>query len=45
VEERDAARGRRDFGRSDQIRTQLAEMGWEVMDTADGTKVRPLAGR
>ena len=45
VAERDAARGRRDFGRSDQIRTQLAEMGWEVMDTADGTKVRPLAGR
>jgi cysteinyl-tRNA synthetase len=45
IAERDEARGRRDFGRSDRIRDQLTEMGWEVMDTADGTKVRPLMSR
>jgi cysteinyl-tRNA synthetase len=45
IAERDEARGRRDFERSDRIRQQLAEMGWEVMDTADGTRVRPLVSR
>ena len=41
VEERDAARAQRDFARSDEIRDRLTQMGWEVMDTAEGTKVRP----
>jgi cysteinyl-tRNA synthetase len=45
VAERDEARGRRDFARSDEIRTRLTELGWEVMDTPDGTRVRPLASR
>jgi cysteinyl-tRNA synthetase len=45
VAERDEARLRKDFARSDEIRSRLVEMGWEVMDTADGTKVRPLVGR
>jgi cysteinyl-tRNA synthetase len=45
VADRDAARSAGDFGRSDAIRARLIDMGWEVMDTADGTKVRPLAGR
>jgi cysteinyl-tRNA synthetase len=45
IAERDEARGRRDFGRSDRIRDQLTEMGWEVMDTPDGTRVRPLVNR
>ncbi|HJV04971.1 MAG TPA: cysteine--tRNA ligase, partial [Actinomycetota bacterium] len=45
VAERDEARGRRDFGRSDRIRDRLIEMGWEVMDTPDGTRVRPLVSR
>jgi cysteinyl-tRNA synthetase len=45
VGERDAARRDRDFARSDAIRDRLAEMGWEVMDTADGTQVRPRATR
>ncbi|MGH2722931.1 MAG: cysteine--tRNA ligase [Actinomycetota bacterium] len=44
VEERDAARGARDFARSDHIRSRLIEMGWEVMDSAEGTRVRPLSG-
>jgi cysteinyl-tRNA synthetase len=45
VAQRDEARSRKDFARSDEIRSRLVEMGWEVMDTADGTRVRPLAGR
>jgi cysteinyl-tRNA synthetase len=45
VAEREKARARRDFSRSDRIRTRLTEMGWEVMDTPDGTRVRPLASR
>jgi cysteinyl-tRNA synthetase len=38
--ERDRARHSRDFARSDRIRSRLIEMGFEVMDTAAGTKVR-----
>jgi len=41
VAERDAARAARDFARSDEIRERLTGMGLEVMDEADGTKVRP----
>jgi cysteinyl-tRNA synthetase len=45
IDQRDEARGARDFATSDRLRDRLSEMGWEVMDTADGTRVRPLAGR
>jgi cysteinyl-tRNA synthetase len=45
VEERDAARRDGDFARSDAIRDRVTAMGWEVMDTADGTRVRPRATR
>jgi cysteinyl-tRNA synthetase len=45
VDERDEARRARDFDRADAIRTRLIELGWEVMDTADGTRVRPLLAR
>jgi cysteinyl-tRNA synthetase len=45
VDERDEARRAKDFSRSDEIRDRLTEMGWEVMDTDAGTRVRPLAGR
>ena len=41
VAERDAARAAKDFATSDRIRDELAAMGLEVMDTADGTKIRP----
>ncbi len=41
LEERDAARRRRDFATSDAIRARLVEMGFEVQDTAGGTVVRP----
>ncbi|HEX9891977.1 MAG TPA: cysteine--tRNA ligase, partial [Actinomycetota bacterium] len=42
VEERDAARVAKDYAKSDEIRGRLAEMGWEAMDSPDGTNVRPL---
>ncbi|HEV8682479.1 MAG TPA: cysteine--tRNA ligase [Actinomycetota bacterium] len=45
LEQRDLARAAGDFARADAIRQELADQGWEVMDTADGTMVRPLATR
>jgi cysteinyl-tRNA synthetase len=45
IDERDAARAAKDFARGDEIRDQLTAMGWEVMDTPEGTTVRPLATR
>jgi len=41
MRERDAARAGKDYATSDRIRDELAAMGLEVMDTAEGTKVRP----
>jgi cysteinyl-tRNA synthetase len=41
VAERDAARDARDYATSDRIRDELARLGLEVMDTPQGTKVRP----
>jgi cysteinyl-tRNA synthetase len=43
VADRDAARAVKDWAKSDEIRDQLVAMGLEVMDSADGTKVRPQA--
>ena len=39
LEEREAARAARDFGRADEIRDRLAELGWEVRDTAEGARL------
>jgi cysteinyl-tRNA synthetase len=41
VAERDAARAEKDYARSDEIRDRLQAMGLEVMDTPDGTTIRP----
>jgi cysteinyl-tRNA synthetase len=41
VAERDAARAAKDYARSDEIRDRLQAMGLEVMDTPDGTTIRP----
>jgi cysteinyl-tRNA synthetase len=38
---RDEARSAKDFETSDRLRDELASLGLEVMDTAEGTKVRP----
>jgi len=40
--QRDAARAAKDYATSDRLRDELAALGVEVMDTADGTEVRPL---
>jgi cysteinyl-tRNA synthetase len=39
MEEREAARAGKDYDRADQLRDQLAEMGWEVRDEADGARL------
>jgi cysteinyl-tRNA synthetase len=37
--EREQARAARDFARADELRDRLAELGWEVRDTADGARL------
>ena len=37
--ERERARAERDFARADEIRDRLAELGWEVRDTAEGARL------
>ena len=39
LRERQAARAARDFGRADQIRADLDELGWEVRDSAGGARL------
>jgi cysteinyl-tRNA synthetase len=43
MEEREAARAAKDFGRADALRDELAEMGWEVRDSAGGPTLVPKA--
>jgi len=39
--ERNQARATKDFARADEIRDELAALGWEVRDSADGAKLVP----
>jgi cysteinyl-tRNA synthetase len=39
LEERQDARAAKDFARADEIRDQLAALGWEVRDSADGPRL------
>ena len=41
LEERQVARAAKDFARADEIRDRLAELGWEVRDSAEGAKLVP----
>jgi cysteinyl-tRNA synthetase len=41
--EREEARAQKDFERADRIRERLAELGWEVRDSADGARLVPKA--
>jgi len=41
VEERQAARARRDWTTADALRRQIAEAGWNVQDTPDGPRLEP----
>ncbi len=43
LQEREEARAAKDFARADEIREQLAELGWEVRDGAGGAKLVPKA--
>ncbi len=40
VEKRDEARASKDFATSDELRKNLEALGYEVLDTADGTKLQ-----
>jgi cysteinyl-tRNA synthetase len=39
MDEREQARGAKDFERADELRERLAEMGWEVRDSAEGARL------
>jgi cysteinyl-tRNA synthetase len=39
--EREQARAAKDFARADAIRDELADLGWEVRDSADGPRLVP----
>jgi len=39
MQEREAARGARDFARADALRDQLSELGWSVRDGPDGPEL------
>mgnify|MGYP001547156498 CR=1 FL=1 len=39
--EREQVRAAKDFARADEIRDELAELGWEVRDSADGPRLVP----
>ncbi|HET8956808.1 MAG TPA: cysteine--tRNA ligase [Solirubrobacterales bacterium] len=41
MQEREEARAAKDFARADAIRDELAAMGWEVRDSADGPSLVP----
>ena len=42
VAEREAARERRDWASSDELRERIVELGWQVSDTPSGPEVRPM---
>jgi len=44
LEARNAARDSRDWVRADEIRDQLAELGWEVRDGVEGARLIPRGG-
>ena len=39
VDERQAARARKDWSAADQVRQQIATLGWQIQDTPEGPKV------
>jgi len=43
VEEREAARARRDWAAADALRKQIAALGWQVVDTPTGPSLEPLS--
>jgi cysteinyl-tRNA synthetase len=43
LKEREQARAEKDFAKADELRDRLAELGWEVRDSADGPRLVPKA--
>jgi cysteinyl-tRNA synthetase len=43
VEQRARARSEKDFARGDELRDQIAALGWEIRDSKDGQKLTPRA--
>jgi cysteinyl-tRNA synthetase len=41
VEERQAARARRDWVAADALRERIAAVGWSVLDTPEGPRLEP----
>jgi cysteinyl-tRNA synthetase len=41
MSEREAARAAKDFAKADEIRDRLADLGWEVRDSAEGPRLVP----
>jgi len=39
MKEREQARAAKEFERADEIRERLAELGWEIRDSADGARL------
>lgn len=44
IEQRQAARAAQDWTAADRLRAEIAAQGWQVLDTADGPVVEPVAG-
>jgi cysteinyl-tRNA synthetase len=46
AQERENARGDKNWKRSDELREQISALGWDVRDTKDGSKLarRPDSG-
>ena len=44
AEQRDEARAGRDFAEADRLRDELAALGWQARDSAEGTQLVPLDG-
>jgi len=42
ADQRSEARRNKDWKKSDELRAQIAELGFEVLDTADGQKIKKL---
>jgi len=42
AEQRERARGERDFAEADRLRDEISALGWEVRDEADGFELLPL---
>jgi cysteinyl-tRNA synthetase len=41
LQERDMARADKDFAKSDELRKKIEDLGFEVKDTAEGSRVAP----